>query len=890
MAHRPTAPLAAIAVMLTVGVALAGAAPAVPPPMQRVVVTLTHTSSLTDLRGPRQLRVHELIRRRRRDADTGFAQIRNRLASWTNAGQIRNITRLWVTNGVVMDATPTVVAALQADPAVAHITSDATPLVPFGSPVEWNVGRIRADTVWDLGHRGQGVVVASLDTGVDVDHPDLTTRWRGGTNSWFDPFGQHPSTPTDLNGHGTQVMGVIVGGDAGGSAIGVAPGARWIAARVFNDQGLSSVAAIHQAFQWVLDPDGDPATDDAPDVVNSSWGFASGTCNLEFAPDIEALRAAGIVPIFAAGNFGTLSTSPADNPGAFAVGSTTAADAVAVDSSRGPTACGEPSGIYPELTAPGVAVRTTDLGGLFTTASGTSLAAPHVAGALAVLLSANPTLTLAQQTSLLEHHAVDLGTPGPDNTYGFGRLDLRAAYDALPPVTLDQTGPVIAQTDVSPAITAAGIVSIAASATDAAGTVAAAEWFTGADPGAGSATPLRARDGVFDQATELLAASADAGLLEPGSHTINVRARDAAGNWGVPQTTTLVVDRTGPTVTLESDPLRTNLAAPIPYDLPAGNCTRFALVGTATDGNATIAEAEWYEGPDPGRGFGTPLVVTGATLRGTIDFVTPGWHEGAHQIWVRARDGVGNWGSPTAISVIVVRPNVIFANTVTAGDIASWDAVTGARRLRFVNARDTPLNVTLGGRLSTSASGPAYLTDNSPASEATYLARLMFSPGTSRTGSDPRGVVVLAGYSADNGRGRRALELRYRREGSRRQVQLTVATRHGAARTPWRTLTSARPASIELTWAAGDAATAAITVDAVRTQALTGLDTGRDTRIESIRLGVQELPRALPGRSGSFRLGRFASARRTLVEASTVTRFDTAHAPVHLVKASNHAH
>src|SRR3972149_324648 len=112
-----------------------------------------------------------------------------------------------------------------------------------------------------------------MHTGADVSHPDLVTRWRGGSNSWFDPYGQHPMTPTDLSGHGTWTMGVIVAGDAGGTSIGVAPQASWIAVKIFDDQDSSTATAIHQGFQWLLDPDGNPATPDAPDVVNNSWSF-----------------------------------------------------------------------------------------------------------------------------------------------------------------------------------------------------------------------------------------------------------------------------------------------------------------------------------------------------------------------------------------------------------------------------------------------------------------------------------------------------------------------------------------------------------------------------------------------------------------------------------------
>ncbi|MFD0578633.1 S8 family serine peptidase [Dactylosporangium darangshiense] len=212
----------------------------------------------------------------------------------------------------------------------------------------------------------------------------------------------------------------------------MAPDARWIAVKMFNDRGAATSTAIHRGFQWLLDPDGNPDTADAPDVVNDSWTSSAGGCNLDFQPDLAMLRAAGILPVFSAGNYGpTAGTvlSPANNPEAFAVGSTDLADVIDPSSSRGPSACGQP--VVPRAVAPGVNVRTTDLYGLYTTASGTSLAAPHVSGALALLLSAFPDLPADRQAAALEGGAADLGPGGPDNDYGYGRLDAFAAYQWL---------------------------------------------------------------------------------------------------------------------------------------------------------------------------------------------------------------------------------------------------------------------------------------------------------------------------------------------------------------------------------------------------------------------------------------------------------------------------
>jgi bacillopeptidase F len=205
---------------------------------------------------------------------------------------------------------------------------------------------------------------------------------------------------------------------------------------------IARQSEIHLGFQWLLDPDGNPNTPDTPDVVSNSWGFEEdfNTCNLEFAEDILALRQAGIAVVFSAGNVfqpppTPTSISPANNPGALAVGSTNSFDRIATESSRGPSACG--GGIYPHLVAPGVGVSTADLswGGLdpypYTTVFGSSFAAPQAAGVLALLLSAFPEASVEALEQSLFNSARDLGLPGPDNTYGYGLVDALRAYQSL---------------------------------------------------------------------------------------------------------------------------------------------------------------------------------------------------------------------------------------------------------------------------------------------------------------------------------------------------------------------------------------------------------------------------------------------------------------------------
>ena len=406
--------------------------------MVSVIVTLEDQATLAGITGTtRAARVEKVVNRLHSKADATQTGLHAVLEAARRQGTVGEYQAYWIFNGFAVTATPKFVAQLARRPEVLKITADATieaPLDTAASTPEANIALVRAPDLWALGFTGGGVVVASMDTGVQGSHPDLAAQWRGGTNSWFDPNGQHPTTPTDMNGHGTRTMGVMVGRDGGGTAVGVAPDAQWIAVKIFDDSGTATTARVHQGFQWLLDPDGNPATPDAPDVVNNSWTVSGKGCNLEYQLDLQALRAADIIPVFAAGNYGPSgpsSRSPANNPEAFSVGATTNADAIWAYSSRGPSSCADTDTTYPELVAPGVSIRTTDRFSGYVTTSGTSLAAPHVTGALALLLDAHGGATAAQLETAVESTGVDLGSVGADNTFGYGRLDVLAAYNWL---------------------------------------------------------------------------------------------------------------------------------------------------------------------------------------------------------------------------------------------------------------------------------------------------------------------------------------------------------------------------------------------------------------------------------------------------------------------------
>ncbi|MEQ1667352.1 MAG: Ig-like domain-containing protein, partial [Sulfuriferula sp.] len=239
-------------------------------------------------------------------------------------------------------------------------------------------------------------------------------------------------------------------------AIGVAPDATWIAVKLYYDAGQASYSDIHLAFQWLLDPDGDLNTVDAPDVVNASWGLVgtAGQCIADFNSDIDVLKAAGTAVAFAAGNDGSAaltSLSPANNLAGFSTGAVDSTLTIANFSSRGPSACD--GSIYPKMTAPGVSIRTADLsfGGqpFYMVVTGTSFAAPHTAGVMALLAGAFPQVSVSQLETAMMSSAQDIGVPGADNSYGYGLDDALTAYQTLlngmnHPPTITSTPPTTA--------------------------------------------------------------------------------------------------------------------------------------------------------------------------------------------------------------------------------------------------------------------------------------------------------------------------------------------------------------------------------------------------------------------------------------------------------------
>jgi serine protease AprX len=393
---------------------------------------------------PRAQRPGRMAELMRRDFEAAAAPVMGDI----RAASAFNVQMLWISHSIALSVSRGKLAGLAELPGVKRIDSDASlrsvaarhALGPTGSAARRPVpGAHQAPVVsaaaaatsldalaqgralnlpphfqaldvlgaWQRGYAGQGVTVAVVDSGVDPRAPAIGQAYRGANADWFDPYAQQPY-PVDASGHGTLVAGIVVGTMVHDTPIGVAPRANWIAARLFDDAGQGRASAVHRIYQWVLDPDGDPATADAPDIVNNSWGLpqSAGQCNDSFARPIAALRAADIHVVFAAGNDGpspNTSMSPANNPGVLSVGALDAQRHVADRSSRGPSACG--GGAFPSAYAPGVNLPALDrvaaATGSAALADGTSFASAAVSGALAVLRSASPQASAADIEALL---------------------------------------------------------------------------------------------------------------------------------------------------------------------------------------------------------------------------------------------------------------------------------------------------------------------------------------------------------------------------------------------------------------------------------------------------------------------------------------------------------
>ncbi len=390
--------------------------------------------------------------------DVSKSSFVNHLRELEKSGLASNLETFWIANAVSFSVVASQLEELSNYDDLEYIIDDQP--LQLVDPVSKSaaesgyagsssfVSQIGVRDLWQMGYTGHGRLVCSFDTGVEGTHPALASNWNGNdgqfAQSWFDPYGT--TTPVDLNGHGTHTMGLMVGRD-GADTIGVAFNAAWMSASVI-DRGQSlnkTVSDIIAAFQWAADPDGNPQTvSDLPDVICNSWGIPKGLlapCDATFWQAIDNLEALGVVVIFACGNEGP-NAGTIRNPADRATGPTNSFSIGAVDqtrsdllvasfSSRGPANC-DNTKIKPEIVGPGVALRSSYKGGGYRMMSGTSMAAPVVAGCIALMREYNPDATVAEIKNALMMSAGDLGSIGQDNDYGFGFINVRRAIDLLP--------------------------------------------------------------------------------------------------------------------------------------------------------------------------------------------------------------------------------------------------------------------------------------------------------------------------------------------------------------------------------------------------------------------------------------------------------------------------
>ena len=376
-----------------------------------------------------------------------------------------NLRKYWIINQIYLESTQDLIYEIGQRNDVAYIDLNIDKISPLEEinsehqlvnteSIETGLEAINAPALWNLGYTGRGLLVYDYDTGVCPEHPAIKNRFLANhfpmDQSWYGYFKDFPNESN--SDHGTHTLGTMIGkGLPTGDTIGVAPGAYWMACDLVTStvEELPPLENIVAAYEWALDSDNNSETTyDIPDVINNSWRWNDNPdtvhCNDYIRDLMNVLEAVGIANIFSGGNAGpnntTISAPQRINTtivNTFSVGSVNAnlnGNPISSFSSRGPVQCPTNDSsltIHPEVVAPGHNVRSSVGPNSYSTKSGTSMAAPHVSGAVLLLKEAFPDLSGAEILTALYYTASDLGDVGEDNTFGRGIIDCYAAYTYL---------------------------------------------------------------------------------------------------------------------------------------------------------------------------------------------------------------------------------------------------------------------------------------------------------------------------------------------------------------------------------------------------------------------------------------------------------------------------
>jgi len=371
----------------------------------------------------------------------------------SNHEEVEDLRSFWIFNGLSLKTTKSILLALTERDDIEYITLDSKiKLDETSLPIKinssnrdpgWNIKIIQADSCWTAGYTGANIVVGTLDSGIDTSHAAVRGKWVPG--GWYDAVNGYPY-PYDDIGHGLFTMGIICGGDGLGPSpddIGVAPDARYICAKAFDSGGAATFLNVHRCFQWLAEQ--------RARIICCPWAENS-LMSLEFWDDCLNLKALNKIPVFKIGTEQNAQPGSAKTPGnypfVFGIGTTDSLDDRASWSCRGPAPNQYPwndttfwirqdwNFIKPDFTAPGVSIRSAEIGGGYDFSDGTAWSGAHAAGALAILLQKDSLLSINDLALLLDDYAdhPSQGSPYPNNDYGWGRLNIYSSLQHVPDV------------------------------------------------------------------------------------------------------------------------------------------------------------------------------------------------------------------------------------------------------------------------------------------------------------------------------------------------------------------------------------------------------------------------------------------------------------------------